>query len=358
MLVTVFIFVAAAVAIIGHGADAYRAGGDTFALFLQHHHAPKTTSIIAMNRRRMKNDRILVMSTSSASRNIRRIRQRLLLARNYVEMEQPKDDDDEGDDSFFIMASQEAYRQRIQRMRNTKMEDPLLPKALASSASIGEKLVKEMLHDKEEEVKKNSLLNSSSSTTTTEKDNERLHRSLLESRLAYDAIDAGLLAAIAVAEPKPYEITEPISDTSKVNDGRSRDNIIRTGGDDEEQLHRSLLETRLAYEAIDSGLLAAVVAAEPKPYDIIAEYESDEEALLKSPKSSTIHESVVSSLLETLDETSPPPKQLGRRLLSSDGKELFEPSNLSSMEVNEENVNAGLYVLTRSLVALKSILEK
>jgi hypothetical protein len=264
-------------------------------------------------------------------------------------MKQQKDDDDEGDDSFFIMASQEAYRQRIQRMRKSKMEDPLVPKALAS----------EMLHEKEEEVKKNSLLNSSSSTTTTEKDNERLHRSLLETRLAYDAIDTGLLAAVASAEPKPYAITEPISDTSEVNDGRSRDRSIRTGGDDEEQLHRSLLETRLAYEAIDSGLLAAVAATEPKPYDIIAESESDEEeALLKSPKSSTIHESVVSSLLETLDETSPPPKQLGRRLLSSDGKELFEPSNLSSMEVNEENVNAGLYVLTRSLVALKSILEK
>jgi hypothetical protein len=271
-------------------------------------------------------------------------------------MEQPKDDDDEGDDSFFIMASQEAYRQRIQRMRNTKMEDPLVPKALASSASIGERLAEEMLHEKEDEVKKNSLLNSSSSTTT-KKDNERLHRSLLESRLAYDAIDSGLLAAVAVAEPKPYTITEPISDTSEVNDGRSKGRSIRT--DDEEQLHRSLLETRLAYEAIDSGLLAAVVAAESKPYDIIVESESDEEAaLLKPSKSSTIHESVVSSLLETLeDETSPPPQQ-GRRLLSSDGKELFEPSNLSSMEVNEENVNAGLYVLTRSLVALKSILNK
>jgi hypothetical protein len=241
------------------------------------------------------------------------------------------------------------------------MEDPSLPKAM-TSASIGERLLGEkMLH---EEEAKNSLLNSSSSTTTTttttEKDNERLHRSLLETRLAYDAIDSGLLAAVAFAEPKPYVITESIVDTTEANDGRSRGSRLRrTGGDDEEeQLHRSLLETRLAYEAIDSKLLAAVAAAEPKPY-VIAESESDDEAQLKPPKSSTIHDSVV-SLLETLDEDDDdddPPLQQGRTILSSDGKELFEPSS-SSMEVNEENVNTGLYVLTRSLVALKSILDK
>ena len=235
----------------------------------------------------------------------------------------------------------------------------MLPKAM-TSASIGERLLEEkMLH--EEEEAKNSLLNSSSSSTTTtttaEKDNERLHRSLLETRLAYDAIDSGLLAAVAFAEPKPYVITESIVDTTEVNDGRSGGSSIRrTGGDEEEQLHRSLLETRLAYEAIDSKLLAAVAAAEPKPY-VIAESESDDEAQLKPPKSSTIHESVV-SLLETLDDDDDddPPLQQGRTILSSDGKELFEPS--SSMEVNEENVNTGLYVLTRSLVALKSILDK
>jgi len=254
------------------------------------------------------------------------------------------------DDSFFVMASQEAYREQIKRMRNTNMEDPLLPKAV-TSASIGERLLEEMLH---EEEAKNSLLNSSSSTTT-EKDNERLHRLLLETELAYDAIDSGLLAAVAFAEPKPYVITESIVDTTEVNDGRSRGSSIRRTGDEEEQLHRSLLETRLAYEAIDSKLLAAVAAAEPKPY-VIDESESDDEAQLKPPKSSTIHESVV-SLLETLDEDDDdPPLQQGRTILSSDGKELFEPS--STMEVNEENVNTGLYVLTRSLVALKSILDK
>jgi hypothetical protein len=121
------------------------------------------------------------------------------------------DDDDDDDDSFFVMASQEAYRERIKRMRNTNMEDPLLPKAV-TSASIGERLLEEMLH---EEEAKNSLLNSSSSTTT-EKDNEQLHRSLLETQLAYDAIDSGLLAAVAFAEPKPYVITESIVDTTEV----------------------------------------------------------------------------------------------------------------------------------------------
>ena len=373
-LLLLFVSVAAALTtMIGHhhtDAFLYRAGGDTSALFL-HHHAP-TTSLIAMNRRK-EDDRILVsiLTSSYACIDAQRIRRRRSVGlfttpRNYVEMEHPPpskdDDDDDADDSFFVMASREAYRERIKRMRNTNMEDPSLPKAM-TSASIGERLLGEkMLH---EEEAKNSLLNSSSSTTTTtttattEKDNERLHRSLLETRLAYDAIDSGLLAAVEFAEPKPYVIKESIVDTTEANDGRSSGSRLRrTGGDDEEeQLHRSLLETRLAYEAIDSKLLAAVAAAEPKPY-VIAESGSDDEAQLKPPKSSTIHDSVV-SLLETLDEDDDddPPLQQGRTILSSDGKELFEPSS-SSMEVNEENVNTGLYVLTRSLVALKSILDK
>jgi hypothetical protein len=46
------------------------------------------------------------------------------------------------------------------------------------------------------------------------------------------------------------------------------------------------------------------------------------------------------------------------RRLSSDGKEIFEPSRSSSTEVNQENVDVGLFVLTQSLFALKSILNK
>jgi hypothetical protein len=47
-----------------------------------------------------------------------------------------------------------------------------------------------------------------------------------------------------------------------------------------------------------------------------------------------------------------------RPRLSSDGKEIFEPSRSSSTEVNQENVDVGLFVLTQSLFALKSILNK
>ena len=141
-LLLLFVSVAAAVTtMIGHhhtDAFLYRAGGDTSALFL-HHHAP-TTSIIAMNRRK-EDERIPVsiLTSSYACIDVQRIRRRRSVGlfttpRNYVEMEHPPpskdDDDDDADDSFFVMASREAYRERIKRMRNTNMEDPSLPKAM------------------------------------------------------------------------------------------------------------------------------------------------------------------------------------------------------------------------------------
>ncbi|KAL3767105.1 hypothetical protein ACHAW5_010822 [Stephanodiscus triporus] len=56
------------------------------------------------------------------------------------------------------------------------------------------------------------------------------------------------------------------------------------------------------------------------------------------------------------------PTDLQHRPLSSDGKEIFEPlqsaSSSSSSEVNPDNVDMGLFVLTRSLIALKYILDK
>ena len=44
--------------------------------------------------------------------------------------------------------------------------------------------------------------------------------------------------------------------------------------------------------------------------------------------------------------------------LSSDGKEIFEPGEGVGSEVNQENVDMALLVLTRSLFALKSIVDK
>jgi hypothetical protein len=44
--------------------------------------------------------------------------------------------------------------------------------------------------------------------------------------------------------------------------------------------------------------------------------------------------------------------------LSSDGKVIFEPTNLQEEDVNQENVDMGLLVLTRALLAVKSIVER
>jgi hypothetical protein len=44
--------------------------------------------------------------------------------------------------------------------------------------------------------------------------------------------------------------------------------------------------------------------------------------------------------------------------LSSDGKVIFEPTNLQEEDVNQENVDMGLLVLTRALLAVKCIVER
>lgn len=57
-----------------------------------------------------------------------------------------------------------------------------------------------------------------------------------------------------------------------------------------------------------------------------------------------------SAAIETIAE--PPQSKL-----SSDGKEIFEPSR-SALDMNQENVDMGLLVLTRSFLTLKSILDR
>jgi hypothetical protein len=67
----------------------------------------------------------------------------------------------------------------------------------------------------------------------------------------------------------------------------------------------------------------------------------------------------IMTLPESEETPGTDPRQ--QRRLSSDGKEIFEPSespSSSSTDVNQDNVDVGLFVLTRTLFALKSILDK
>ena len=58
------------------------------------------------------------------------------------------------------------------------------------------------------------------------------------------------------------------------------------------------------------------------------------------------------------DEPIPMPSSDNSKRLSSDGKELYEPKQSEPGEVNQDNVDMGLLVLTQGLFALKSIVDK
>ena len=60
---------------------------------------------------------------------------------------------------------------------------------------------------------------------------------------------------------------------------------------------------------------------------------------------------------EPILSSSPPDSNGSKKLLSSDGKELYEPSQ-SALEMNQENVDMGLLVLTRAMLQLKAIVDK
>jgi len=66
----------------------------------------------------------------------------------------------------------------------------------------------------------------------------------------------------------------------------------------------------------------------------------------------SIEQPVVAAGNDEDDDNDAPPS-----LLSSDGKEIFEPDP-DATKVDPQNVEMGLFVLTRSLLALKSIVEK
>lgn len=61
--------------------------------------------------------------------------------------------------------------------------------------------------------------------------------------------------------------------------------------------------------------------------------------------------------ISSSSSSSPPDSNGSKKLLSSDGKELYEPSQ-SALEMNQENVDMGLLVLTRAMLQLKAIVDK
>ena len=92
----------------------------------------------------------------------------------------------------------------------------------------------------------------------------------------------------------------------------------------------------------------------------VVEDTTTEEVPISSVEEDTTAEATTSPTSSS-DEQIPMPSSSGEESiprLSSDGKALYEPKQSEPGEVNQDNVDMGLLVLTQGLYALKSIVDK
>lgn len=141
------------------------------------------------------------------------------------------------------------------------------------------------------------------------------------------------------------------------------------GGELQQQL-QSLKEVKFPVDPIKERQLQQEeeIATEAKPEKKKAvEIKSDSSSDTTATEKPTEEKSLDDQKEDTAETTavqssdSQPALTPNTPKLSSDGKVLFEPSpesSSSSSEVNQENVDLGLFVLTRSLLTLKSIVDK
>ena len=93
------------------------------------------------------------------------------------------------------------------------------------------------------------------------------------------------------------------------------------------------------------------------PSAVVVKGTTTEEVPISSVEEDTTAE-VTTSPTSSSDEQIPMPSSDNSKKLSSDGKELYEPKQSKPGQVNQDNVDMGLLVLTQGLFALKSIVDK
>jgi len=250
-------------------------------------------------------------------------------------------DEEEEDDSFFIQASQQATQRRMKQLKDG--QDPMAI-SLSSSSSSNTGVVDD---DKEVEITEGGV--GVMSEKGSHEDEEEEHQS----------------------QPSSQEVKIPIDPFVK----RQVPQQISTKPQTSFTFQRKLLETRLLMdekEKLANASKDLETARESKEADMgtttetVSSSVATEEKIPKSSKSEddfattgtgpnadTTNTSLVSEKEKIPIESQPATTPR----LSSDGKEIFEPSP-SSLTVDPEKVGMGLLVLTRSLLALKSILDK
>ncbi|KAL9186309.1 hypothetical protein ACHAXT_005547 [Thalassiosira profunda] len=249
--------------------------------------------------------------------------------------------DRDDDETFFFRASQLAAQRRKERMREGR--DSLAVEL--SSTSGGATAVKE----EEEDVK--AMEGDAEGASATEEETRG------ESK----------------ENPFPSQDVKVPVDPFQLRQKQQQEPPVKPRGRDDFQ--RKLLETRLLME--ENAKLARKVKELEETNESVAESMGEVDQTVmdqvagkeSAPVGSAVSEPItlddyaaLLSGIETKEEEEEKPRQessaaqSGPRL-SSDGKELFEPSP-EALAVDKEKVNEGLMTLTRGLLALQSIVNR
>lgn len=311
--------------------------------------------------------------------------------------------EEEADDTFFFKASQLAAQQRMQQLKDG--DDPLAISLASATTSLPPQSKEDAVSGVEVESKNEEATNDDAtayeqspsldgapqkigSTLSPSGGEEEVKRDMVYQPMA-DGITAEDAEKVRVARVSgeillsdgDKSLPEDDATTSTEDAASAPSESIEVEPTAEEAEMKRLARLDAADEAIKSskhsnaeetGEVAtpAPTQEEKVPVDPFEQRRKKQET---QSGSSTAEDEVKVSVIEPESASSPTPSQNDtvegssaaietiaeppQSKLSSDGKEIFEPSR-SALDMNQENVDMGLLVLTRSFLTLKSILDR
>ena len=253
------------------------------------------------------------------------------------------------DDTFFVQASKKAAQQRIQLLKQEQN---------SSDATGGA--------EKDDAVEGNNNADVTAAATATSITEEELQRSSPVSPVIKVPIDPFQETQRSKQQMKPkpsqtssYDFQRKLLEARLIMDKKEAN--LDVGGKDlgEDVALDSSITEAIISEAITSS--PAAVATEEKIPESKLEVDDSTSVLGGPPSYGALatdgRAEKESTGAETNGANVPEHQSTTNPRLSSDGKEIFEPSS-SSLEMDQENIDMGLLVLTRSMLTLKSILDK
>uniref|UniRef100_A0A6U3TMC7 Uncharacterized protein n=1 Tax=Skeletonema marinoi TaxID=267567 RepID=A0A6U3TMC7_9STRA len=285
--------------------------------------------------------------------------------------------EEEGDDgSFFLSASQQAANERYELLKQGK--DPLA--VSLSTAPAQEESQEQQQQDTAEKEEVTAAVNESDSIddntgveslpTLQTDDYDNLLSSLSESPLAQSLEEEEEEDTTAATELEEGSSASSTLDEIK----RVEDEIAAVKSQIKYKFQKRLMDTRMQFddaERVGEGSTAEEMEEARKARlaeadEIAKAMKNVESTAVTVPTTSTVQveEEAKEETIEPVVETSPAaskieeePSNANQSKLSSDGKVIYEPSQ-AALDINQENVDNGLMVLTRSFLVLNSIVQR